>query len=236
MSNEELLFLKKDARITYIADAMEFYKKAGIGIGKVGFGKKPAIITIDQQYAFTSPESALGTKGANEDTCKTIYGMVENTRKLLDTAREKKIPIIHTVVGYRKDYTDCGTFGVKIPTLPKICQLGTKMVQIDERLNPQPEDYYIVKKYPSAFFGTELASTLRFLNVDTTLLTGDSTSGCVRGTCVDSMSHGFRTIIVEDCVADRSPGPHRAALFDMLTKYADVVRLSTAIAYIQSLS
>ena len=235
MSEEELMFMKRDDRVSYIADALEFYKKAGIGIGSVGFGQRPVILTIDQQYAFTSSESKLGTQGASEEVRNIVDSMVENTRKLIDKSRQKNIPVIHTVVGYRNDYTDCGVFGIKVPSLPKICQLGTKMVEIDSRLNPQPNDYYIVKKMPSAFFGTDLIQLLTFLGIDTCLITGDSTSGCVRGTVVDSMSHGFRTILVEDCLGDRSPGPHKANLFDMITKYADVVRLKTAIKYIENL-
>ncbi|MFQ5761625.1 MAG: isochorismatase family protein [Candidatus Bathyarchaeia archaeon] len=235
MSDTDLMFLNRDNRIAYVADALEFYKKAGIGIRNVGFGQRPAVLTIDQQYAFTSPESPLGTKGASEEVCMTIDNMLENSRKLIEAARPKGIPIVHTVVGYRKDYSDSGVFGIKVPTLPQVCQLGTKMVEIDARLNPQPNDYYIVKKMPSAFFGTDLIHLLTYLRVDTALVTGDSTSGCVRATVIDSMSHGFRTILVEDCLGDRSPGPHKANLFDMMTKYADVVRLKTALDYIERL-
>lgn len=222
----DLRFTERDEGILYISETMEKYRKAGIGIGNVGFGKRPAIVNVDIQYAFTSPECPLGGG---------VDSMVENTAKLLAEARKKKIPIIYTVVAYRDDGVDCGVFGEKVPTLPQWCRFGTKWVEVDERIKPQKEDVVIVKKMPSAFFGTDLFHLLTYLRVDTCIITGDSTSGCVRATVLDSMSHGFRTIIPEECVGDRAPGPHKANLFDMATKYADVMRLEDVINHIRSM-
>ncbi|MFQ5998654.1 MAG: isochorismatase family protein [Candidatus Bathyarchaeia archaeon] len=219
-------FTKRDEKILYIAEALEKYRKAGIGIGKVGFGKRPAILNVDIQYAFTSADCPLGGG---------VDSMVENTKKLIDEARKKKIPILYTLVAYRDDGVDTGVFGEKVPTLGQWCRSGTKWVQIDERVKPEKEDFVITKKMPSAFFGTDLFHLLTYLRVDTVIVTGDSTSGCVRASVIDSMSHGFRTIIPEECVGDRAAGPHKANLFDMGTKYADVIRLQDVLDYLRGM-
>lgn len=222
----DLQFTNRDDTILYIADTMEKYKKAGIGIGKVGFGKRPVIINVDIQYAFTSPECPMGGG---------LDSMVENAASLLAEARKKRIPIVYTVVAYRDDGVDCGVFGEKVPVLPQWCRFGTKWVEVDERIKPQKEDIVLVKKMPSAFFGTDLFHILTYLRADTCIITGDSTSGCVRASVVDSMSHGFRTIIPEECVGDRAPGPHKANLFDMSTKYADVMKLEDVVSHIRNM-
>jgi nicotinamidase-related amidase len=222
---EDLEFTKRDEKILYIAEAIEKYKKAGIS-GKTNFGERPAVLIVDVQKGFTSPECPLG---GNMDS------MVENLNKLIPEARNHKVPIIFTRVAYREDTRDCGVFGEKVPTLPRWFRDGGGWDGIDTRIAPRPEDFVITKKMPSAFFGTDLFHQLTYLKADTLVVCGCTTSGCVRATVVDSMSHGFRTIIPEECVEDRSPGPHKAALFDMSTKYADVVRLEKVLDYIRSL-
>ncbi len=222
---EDLEFTKRDEKILYIAEAMEKYKKAGIS-GKANFGERPVVLIVDVQKGFTSPECPLG---GNMDS------MVENIKKLTAEARNHKVPILYTRVAYREDTRDCGVFGEKVPTLPKWFRDGGGWDGIDSRIAPRPEDFVITKKMPSAFFGTDLFHLLTYLKADTTIVAGCTTSGCVRATVVDSMSHGFRTIIPEECVEDRSPGPHKAGLFDMATKYADVVRLDKVLDYLRSL-
>src|SRR3989442_729508 len=209
---EDLEFTKRDEKILYIADAMEKYKKAGIS-GKANFGERPVVLIVDVQKGFTSTENPLG---GNMDS------MVENIKKLIGEARRYKVPIFYTRVAYREDGKDCGVFGEKVPTLPKW-------------LKAEGIFFIITKKMPSAFFGTDLFHLLTYLKADTVIINGCTTSGCVRATVVDSMSHGFRTIIPEECVQDRSPGPHKASLFDMATKYADVVKLATVLTYLRRL-
>lgn len=220
----KLQFISRDENILYIAETLEKYKKAGIGIGRVGFGKRPVIISVDTQYAFTSRPLGGG-----------LDSMVENAGILLGEARKKRIPIIYTVVAYRDDGLDCGVLSKKMPTVLEWCRYGTKWVEVDERIKPQDSDVVIVKKMPSAFFGTDLINILTYMRIDTCIITGDSTSGCVRATVVDSMSYGFRTIIPEECVGDRATGPHKANLFDMATKYADVLPLKEVLECICNL-
>jgi len=222
---EDLEFTKRDEKILYIADAMEKYKKAGIS-GKANFGERPVVLIVDVQKGFTSTENPLG---GNMDS------MVENIKKLIGEARRYKVPIFYTRVAYREDGKDCGVFGEKVPTLPKWFRDGGGWDGIDGRIAPRQEDFIITKKMPSAFFGTDLFHLLTYLKADTVIINGCTTSGCVRATVVDSMSHGFRTIIPEECVQDRSPGPHKASLFDMATKYADVVKLATVLDYLRRL-
>ncbi len=222
---EDLEFIKRDEKILYLSEAAEKYIKAGIS-GKAGFGERPVVLVVDVQKGFTSIENPLG---GNMDT------MVAAIKRLLEEARKNKVPIIYTRVAYREDGLDCGVFGEKVPTLPVWFRMGGGWEGVDQRLEPQKEDVVITKKMPSAFFGTDLYHLLTYLKADTVIVTGCTTSGCIRATVIDSMSHGFRTIIPEECVADRSPGPHKANLFDMATKYADIHRLEKVINYIQSL-
>jgi len=224
----ELEFTKRDEQILYIAEAFERYRRAGIGVGRVGYGRKPALLVVDLQYAYTSEESPLG---GNLDQ------VIKNVRTLLEEARRSRIPVIYTAIVYRqKDGLDSGLWGLKVPTLPKVCRAGSGFIEIDERVKPQSEDFVIEKKMASGFIGTELLTILNSLDVDTLVVVGGTTSGCVRATVVDAISYGFRPIIPENCVGDRAEGPHKAALFDMATKYADVVKLEEVLEYLKSLS
>ena len=236
-----LKFLERDERVLYITETLETYKKL-LGIKDVSElpclykkGKHPAVLVIDEQYAFTSPDSPLGTKGASEETRVLIDGMVESTKILLDVARGKRIPIFYFYVSFREDRTDDGVQGEKTPILPDVCREGTQMVEIDQRVRPQKGDYVMAKAMPSAFFGTPLAMILKYLKVDVNIVVGDSTSGCVRATVVDSMQHAYYTVIPEECVGDRSIGTHKAALFDMMAKYADVAPLEDVLSWISSM-
>jgi nicotinamidase-related amidase len=236
-----LRFLERDERVLYITETLETYKKL-LGIRDVSElpclykkGKRSAVLVIDEQYAFTSPDSPLGTKGVSEESRLLIDGMVENTKVLLDAARKKRIPIWYFYVSFREDRTDDGVQGEKTPILPEVCREGTKMVRIDDRVKPHKGDYVMAKTMPSAFFGTPLAMILRYLKVDVNIVVGDSTSGCVRATVVDSMQNAFYTVIPEECVGDRSIGSHKAALFDMMAKYADVAPLQDVLTWISTI-
>lgn len=149
-------------------------------------------------------------------------------------ARRKEISLIYTYTAYREDLKNSGYFMKKGPGLAK-CILGSKNVEIDEVVKPEPGDLLICKKMPSAFFGTNLSLYLTTHCIDTLIITGNSTSGCVRATVVDACSYGYRVIVPEECVGDRHEAPHRANLFDMRYKYADVLPLAKVLSYLEDL-
>jgi nicotinamidase-related amidase len=202
----------------------EFYQKRGLA-GRVGFGKRPALLIVDFIVGFTDLSSPLASNLDSE---------VEATRRLLEVAREKRIPIFFTTIEYDEGYRDAGVFIKKIPSL-SVLQKGSRMTEVDERIQPRLGEHVISKKYASAFFGTSLASTLTASRCDTLLITGCTTSGCVRASAVDSCQHGFHTIVVREAVGDRAQGPHEANLFDIDAKYGDVVSLSEALEYLKGI-
>ena len=157
------------------------------------------------------------------------------TNQLIAAARAKAVPIIFTVVGYdphRQD--DAGLWPEKVPSL-RLLTLGSKLVELDPRLDRRDHDLLIVKKYASGFFGTYLASTLTMKGVDTLIVTGCTTSGCVRATVMDALANGFRPIVPLEAIGDRAEEPHEANVFDIGAKYGDVVRTSDVVAYLERL-
>lgn len=200
------------------------YRDRGIG-ERVGFGRRPAVLVVDFLLGFTDPESPLG---ADLDT------EVQATTQLLGVARRRQVPVVFTVTAYDPSLADGGLFLVKVPSLA-ILRRGERWTQIDPRLAPREGETVIDKRYASAFFGTPLASTLTALGVDTVLLTGCTTSGCIRATAVDALQHGFRAIVPRQCVGDRAPEAHAANLLDIEGKYGDVVDLEAVLTYLESL-
>jgi len=204
-------------------DLGENYKKA---FGKrIGFGKKPALILIDFVEAYFDPACALFAD---------VEDALASALRLQKVAREAGVPVIYTNVVYRPGGADGGRFYQKSMTLHNFVA-GSPMGNWPKGMSVEPDEIVISKQYPSAFFGTSLASTLTALGVDTLIHTGLSTSGCVRATCVDCCSHGFIPIIVRDAVGDRHAAPHEANLFDMDAKYGDVVDEVEVTAYLKSL-
>ncbi len=207
-------------------DKNAIYEHAQLG-HKLGFGKKPALIVVDFQLGFTVPEQSplAGDLGAE----------VAATNELIAAARKKDIPVIFTVVGYdphRQD--DAGLWPEKAPSL-RMLTIGSDLVKLDPRLNQEPGDLVITKKYASGFFGTYLASTLTMQSVDTAIVTGCTTSGCVRATVMDALANGFRPIVPIECVGDRAQEPHQANLFDIGAKYGDVMPLQEVLEYLEQL-
>jgi nicotinamidase-related amidase len=202
----------------------EFYRQRGIG-EPVGFGQRPAVVLVDYMKSFTDPASPLGADFDAE---------VEATLRLLAVARTRHIPRIFTVVSYDANYREAGVFAIKFPAI-KMLVAGSDASALDERLNVQPDEHVLVKKFASAFFGTSLTSLLTGYGADTVIVTGFSTSGCVRATVVDSLQSGFRTIVPRECVGDRAELPHAANLFDINAKYGDVVDLSVVLDYLTHL-
>ncbi|TGD96352.1 isochorismatase family protein [Methylobacterium nonmethylotrophicum] len=199
----------------------------GVFDGSVGFGKKPAVIVIDLIRAYTTPGEAFFAEG--------VVSAVRESVELLDACRQVGIPVIYTKVLYHPGGADGGLFVRKVPALRKLVA-GEPMAEIDPLIPPAPDDLVITKNYPSCFFGTTLASTLFGLGVDTTILIGCSTSGCVRATAIDAIQYGFRVIVPRECVGDRHDGPHDANLFDINAKYGDVLAKAEVIDLVRALA
>jgi maleamate amidohydrolase len=203
-------------------ETRRIYERATFGTA-LTLGERPAVLVIDLARGFTDPSYLLGTD------CTEV---IEATKPLLDLARSRDIPVIFTAVGFDGSGRDGGLWPKKMPSLDELV-IGTEAVEIDPRLERRDNEPVIVKKGASAFFGTNLSAILASLQIDTVVLTGVTTSGCIRATAVDLLQYGYPTIVPRECVGDRVPGPHEANLFDIQAKYADVVSAEDAIAYIE---
>jgi maleamate amidohydrolase len=190
----------------------EIYNAQGFG-GSVGIGARPALCVIDFVEGFVDPK-VFG--GGN------IAAAVANTVRLLAAARRCGLPVAFSRVVYAEDGSDDCAFVRKVPGLAKLTE-HAPAGQIVRELRPRPEELILRKTQPSAFFGTNYAEHLRHQGIDTLIVSGCTTSGCVRATVVDAMSHNFRTIVARDCVGDRSLAAHQANLFDMEQKYGDLI-------------
>ena len=196
----------------------------GYGQRPIEPGERPAVLVIDLQYAFTDPAFPLG--GA-----PLIERAVQGTARVLHAAREAGVPVFQTVVAWREDGSDIGLWPVKLPVLREVT-LDSRWAQVDERLWDD-SDCLLVKKWPSFFHGTPLASLLTAAGRDTVIVTGCTTSGCVRATTVDAFSNGLRTLVPEDCVGDQGQDAHDSNLRDVHRRYAEVTSADGAIAYLE---
>lgn len=195
------------------------YARAGYH-RRLGFGQRPALVLVDFVQAYFAPDSPLY---AGVEAC------LASALRVLAAARQAGVLRVLTNVLYHPGGLDGGVFFRKVPALACM-ERGNPLGGWPEGLRPEPGELVISKQYPSAFFGTSLAATLTASGVDTVILAGLTTSGCVRATCVDAMSHGFIPVVVRDAVGDRAAGPHEANLYDMSAKYADVVGEAEAVA------
>lgn len=198
---------------------------AGVYDGRIGFGRRPALILIDFVEAYFDPESPLYA-GVDDVLAAAL--------ELRDAARAAGVPVIYTNVVYHPSLKDGGRFTQKVAPLAGFAK-GHRYGEWPRGLRPAEVELVISKQYPSAFFGTSLASTLAANGHDSLIITGLTTSGCIRATCVDCCSHGFIPIVVEQAVGDRHEDPHRANLFDMNAKYGDVVSQAEALQHLRSL-
>jgi nicotinamidase-related amidase len=201
-----------------------FFRDRGFG-KRIGFGSRPALIVIDLIKAFTDPERPLGSD---------LDDVVGATCDLLTAARAVPIPILFTSTWYHPDLTDAGIWRLKQPMLDDLRVDGDGH-ELDARLGQREGETLVIKKYASGFFGTDLASRLTSGGVDTLLLVGATTSGCVRATAVDAVQSGFRPMVVAEAVGDRSQAAHDQSLFDLEQKYADVVTLQESLVYLTTL-
>lgn len=196
----------------------DVYERAGM-TNELGFGDRPAVVVVDLQRGFTDPDSPLGS---DQDDVVTA------TTRLVSAAREVDVPIYYTRCVYRKDLRDGAVFTEKVPTAEALTS-DSKWVDLDSRLDVRNEDHVVDKQMPSAFFETELDTMLTYDGVDTVVVAGATTSGCIRATVIDACSEGYRPMVPEECVGDRAPEPHEANLFDMGSKYADVLSLDEVL-------
>ena len=204
-------------------DLGENYK--GAFDGHLPFGQKPALLIVDFVVAYLDPASPLYAG---------VEDALASNERLLAAARKAGIPVLFTNVEYTPGGADGGVFYRKVPAL-KLFERGSPMGAFPKSLRPQDGELVITKQYASSFFGTTLASTLTAMGVDTLLITGLSTSGCVRATALDACQHGFLPFVVREACGDRHPGPHEANLFDLQAKYAEVISEVQAIAHISAL-
>lgn len=184
-------------------------------------GKAPALLLVDMVEAYVEPSSPV--------FCPTGAGVVERAAELLAVARAAKRPVVFTSVMYQIGGADGGLFFRKLPAL-WVFEQGCPLRAFPAPLQPAPTELVVTKQYPSAFFATGLDETLRKLGVDTLVIAGFSTSGCVRASAVDALQHGFVPLVVRDACADRRAEAHDANLFDLQAKYAEVCDLNTAIS------
>jgi maleamate amidohydrolase len=201
----------------------KLYEDRGLG-GRQGAGTRPALVVVDLNRGFTDPDSPL--------YCDTDSA-VEATARLLAAAREAQLPIAFTTIQYDEAGKRVAkAFIDKVPSLLTLAA-GTRWPEIDERITPLADEPVLLKLFASAFFGTPLAPMLAAAHCDTVIITGASTSGCVRATAVDGMQYGYRVVVPREAVADRAPGPHEANLFDIDAKYGDVISVDETLELIR---
>jgi maleamate amidohydrolase len=195
--------------------------------GTLELGRRPALIVVDVNRGFTDPASPL--------VCD-LDGVVAAIRRVLDVARAARMPVVFTTVSYDEgDKQTAAAFINKIPALLTL-EAGTRWVEIDPRIAPREDEPVLNKLFASAFFGTALSSFLTANGCDSLIVTGASTSGCVRATVVDAIQHGYRPIVPREAVGDRNPDAHAANLYDVETKYGDVVSVYDLIAQLEELA
>ena len=200
------------------------YARAGYN-NRLGFGACPALVMVDFAQGYFEPGSPL---------YGDMKGALDAALVLRNASHEAGIPTVLTRVLYKKGGVDGGTFYLKTP--PLACfEEGNPLGDWAKGLVPSAGDIVLTKQYPSAFFNTGLAAMLTTLRVDTVLISGLTTSGCVRATCVDAVSSGFRPMVVREAVGDRDQRPHKANLYDMNAKYGDVVSLDETLSYLRKL-
>ncbi|HEI9763949.1 TPA: isochorismatase family protein [Serratia marcescens] len=199
----------------------------GVWGQRIGFGRRPALLAIDFMQAYTTEGAPLFAPG--------VVSAVEESRELLACARRTGIPVIHTHIRYHAGHFADGGLWVKKAPVMKDMVAGNPLAAFCPAVAPLADEVVLSKQYASAFFGTALAPLLVAQGIDTLLMIGCSTSGCIRASAVDAVQHGFRAMVVRECVGDRHPGSHEANLFDIDSKYGDVVHKREALDYLNRL-
>ena len=195
---------------------------------RFGFGRKVALVNVDPQKAYTLPDEY-------PTAYETDPRQMEHINALATLCRARGLPVIWTRVAYLPSGEDCGVWGARTDTPDSLqnIKVGSRRAEFDDRLViDHGRDVVITKRMASAFHETHLTSLLTWHGVDTVVVTGGSTSGCVRATAIDSLSRGYRTVVPEECVSDRHESPHFASLYDLSAKYADVLPVAEVLAEI----
>lgn len=201
------------------AQTIESYRRAGIGEPVVR-GRRPGVVVVDFNIGFTDPECPIGARLDDE---------VHATARLLDTARQARVPVLFTTIVFEPG--ESTTWLRKAPGFG-LLRRGTHVVELDGRLKRHDDEPLLEKRGASAFFGTDLMTRLVECSVDTIVLCGATTSGCIRASAVDAVQYGYPTLVVADCVGDRAQPPHDASLFDIQAKYGDVIGSDDARDYL----
>jgi maleamate amidohydrolase len=201
----------------------DYYRERGIFQGRFGFGQSPALVVIDMAYGWTDPAYAGGSS--------RLDAAVDAIRQLLPVARVKGVPVFYTT----SPYSEQPGFKSAADFSPSFRTWDRRACEIDERVRPLPVEQVILKEHASAFAGTPLVGHLIAHRVDTLLITGCSTSACVRATATDAKSYQLRPIVVREAVQDRSEIAHEWTLCDIQARFADVVSLESALAYLRGL-
>ncbi len=213
---------------TMQSDALqEFYSQRGFS-GRVGFGERPAVLVIDLAKGWTTPypASPIGSD---------LSGVLEQTGRILEPARRAGIPVFFTTMAYEPGLIDAGTVQVKKLSHMQHMIKGSEWVQLHPSLKRQPDEVFIIKQRASAFFGTTLLSQLIAQKIDTVIITGCSTSGCVRATAQDAFDYNLHVVVPREAVGDRSPTAHEANLFDINARHGDVVSVAEVLDYLKKI-
>lgn len=209
---------------TWIGATRERYASGGLA-GRLQPGRRPAVVVVDLINGFTDPQQPPGSD---------LDAVVAETRRLLDAARAAGLPVVFTSIAFTDTELDETLWLTKMPAL-RCLRAGSDAVAVDPRLAPRPTEPLVTKKAASGFHGTDLAVRLA-AGVDSVLLCGATTSGCIRATAVDACALGLPTFVPRGCVGDRAPGPHEANLLDIDAKYADVITLDRALEQVWALA
>jgi nicotinamidase-related amidase len=195
--------------------------------GRAGFGRRPALIVVDMSVGFTDPASPLHCE---------LEEVVEAIERLLAATRAARLPVVYTTVAYDEAAKEkARVFIEKVPALLTL-EVGSRWVEIDPRLTPEAGEAVLTKLFASAYHGTPLASLLMAQQCDGVVVTGASTSGCVRATAVDALQHGYRVVVPREAVGDRNPDAHEANLYDIDAKYGDVMPLDEVLEQLEQLA
>lgn len=206
----------------FLAETLGEYEKRRMG-RRIGFGERPALLVVDMQRGFTDVDCPVASD---------LDSQVDSIAELLEIARGRGCPVLFSALAFSPDLSDAGAMRTKGSGMHLLAR-GGPWVDIDPRLTPVEGEAFFTKTAASCFFGTDLVARLTRQSIDTLIVTGCTTSGCVRATVVDASSYGLRTMVVEEAVGDRAMVPHFASLFDMDSKYADVIGLADTREYLR---
>ena len=230
-----LKFLEPDPMVRYIRESLtpaELSRDTGVDFYRDG--KRPALIVIDLQRGYVSPEPKPWVRGGSEQVQELVDGAIAATARLIDAARACDMPVLFTGDRYLPDGSDCGIRGEKFPSLAEHMREGQPWVEIDPRVAPQPGEPIVWKKTSSGFFGTYLVPMLVHRGVDTLIFAGSATSGCVRASVTDAVSANFRSVVVEEAVCDKNLWAHKASLFDIWRYIASVASMDEVLEWMRS--